>query len=195
MSVNVSYGSITITDITDVGELSVYPTSNLPLSVIYNPDQNSFTPNWGNNNLTLTPTIYYAGDLLTASSSGVTVTWKRQEGISGETNLTTGETVSGGVLTVNQNKFTENSSMITYIVTVTYVEPDSGSTLVARGQITFNLIKQAPNIKTCRITGDTIFKYNTSQQIVGASSITLTANCSGAGLSVTEWQYKSKESP
>ena len=141
MSTNVSYGSITITDITDIGELSVYPTSNLPLSVIYSPDQNSYTPNWANNNLVLTPTIYYAGASLNASSSGVSITWKRQEGISGETDLTTGETVSGGVLTVAQNKFTSTSTMITYTVTVTYIEPDSNKPLTAKGQITFNLIK------------------------------------------------------
>ena len=35
----VAYGSISIVDVTDVGQLSVYPKSNLPLSVIYNPDQ------------------------------------------------------------------------------------------------------------------------------------------------------------
>ena len=43
----VSYGSISIVDVTDIGELSVYPKSNLPQSIIYSPDQNSFTPNWG----------------------------------------------------------------------------------------------------------------------------------------------------
>ena len=49
----VAYGSISIVDVTDVGQLSVYPKSNLPLSVIYNPDQGSFTPNWGTSNLWL----------------------------------------------------------------------------------------------------------------------------------------------
>lgn len=37
----IAYGSISIVDITDVGEFSANMTSNLPLSVIYNPDQNS----------------------------------------------------------------------------------------------------------------------------------------------------------
>ena len=199
MSTSVSYGSITITDITDIGELSVYPTSNLPLSVIYSPDQNSYTPNWANNNLVLTPTIYYAGASLNAGSSGVSVTWKRQEGISGETDLTTGETVSGGVLTVAQNKFTSTSTMITYIVTVTYIEPDSNKPLTAKGQITFNLIKQPSTVKDCTITGDTIFKYNTSQQLVGSGSIVLTATCTGSNngspISVTGWKYKSADDP
>ena len=55
----VAYGSISIIDVQDIAELSVYPKSNLPLSVIYNPDQNSFTPNWGTSNLYLVPSIWY----------------------------------------------------------------------------------------------------------------------------------------
>lgn len=193
MSASVSYGSITITDITDIGELSVYPTSNLPLSVIYNPDQNSYIPNWANNNLTLVPTIYYAGEQLTTADAGVTVTWTRQEGVSGETALTTGETVSSGTLTVNANKFTPSSTMITYIVTVVYVEPNTEQELTAKGQITFNLIKQAAIARTCIINGDNVFKYNTSQTLVGSSSITLSAVTTG--VSITGWKYKSAESP
>ena len=38
MSQAVSFGQITITDLTDIGTLSVYPTANQPLSVIYDPD-------------------------------------------------------------------------------------------------------------------------------------------------------------
>ena len=37
-----SYGSITIVDITDIGEFSLYPTCDLPLSVIYTPDNNNY---------------------------------------------------------------------------------------------------------------------------------------------------------
>ena len=42
-----SYGSITIVDVTDIGEFSLYPTCDLPLSVVYSPDDNEYTPNWG----------------------------------------------------------------------------------------------------------------------------------------------------
>ena len=74
-----TYGSITLVDLTDVGQLSVYPTSNMPLSIIYDPDQNSYTPNWGTSstNLILTPVIYYNNTALTASTTGVTITWRR----------------------------------------------------------------------------------------------------------------------
>ena len=76
---NLSYGSITITDLTDIGQLSVYPTSNMPNTVIYNEDQNTYTPNWGgsNSHLVLTPVIYYAGSSLAANASGVSVVWSK----------------------------------------------------------------------------------------------------------------------
>lgn len=163
--------------------------SNLPLSVIYDPDQNTFTPNWGTSTLQITPAIYYAGSALTLGTTGLTVTWKRQEGVAGEANLTTGESVvNNGVLQVTANKFTSSSTMLTYIVTATYAEPTSGQTLTAKGQITFTLVKNASTAKTCTITGGTIFKYNTSQTLVGASSITLTGKVNN--VSISAWQYK-----
>lgn len=187
-----SYGSITIVDITDIGEFSVYPMSNLPLSVIYSPDQSSFTPNWQSTNLTLTPVVYYAGTKLNLSTTtGLTVTWQRQEGTAGASALTTGETVTNGVLKVTKNKFTANSTMLTYIVTASYLEPTSNTTLTAQGQITFTLVKQASSVKSCSITGDTVFKYNTSQTLVGSDKISLTATLNN--VEISSWQYQKSD--
>lgn len=185
----VAFGQITITDITDVGSLTVYPTSNQPLSVIYNPDQNTFTPNWSSTNLVLTPVIYYGGAQLTATSSGVTITWQRQEGSSAVASLASGESKqTDGSLKVTANKFTTSIPMLSYIISVSYVEPESGITLNAQGKITFSLVQQAASVKTCVIEGETVFKYNTSQTLIGASSITLTGTVSNA--SISQWQYK-----
>ena len=59
----ISYGYITIVDVTDIGEFSVYPQCNLPLSVIYDPNNTTYSPNWGDSgsSLVLTPVVYYAG--------------------------------------------------------------------------------------------------------------------------------------
>lgn len=192
MATTISYGSISIIDVTDIGEFSVYPKCNLPLSVIYNPDQSgttAYTPNWGTTNLEITPSVWYAGELISNTATGLTITWTRQEGVGNITALTTNETVSNGILTVNANKFTENIPMISYIVTATYLEPTSNQRLTAQGEITFSLIKQASTTKTISITGDSIFKYNSSGSIVGASSITLTARYTNVSLG--GWQYQS----
>ena len=198
----VSYGSITLTDITDVGELSIYPKSNLPQSIIYSPDQNSFTPNWGLNNLILSPSIWYGGEQLSTSDNNVTVTWSRREGIGAVTALTTGETISDGTmevggetipkgtLVVNQNKFTENSTMITYIVAVSYQEPTLSQALTAQGEITFTMTKQASSVKSATITGESVFKYNGDGTIKGASTITLNGRVTGSGVNISAWQYQ-----
>lgn len=187
-----SYGSITLIDVTDIGEFSVYPTTNLPLSVIYDPDQPSFTPDWSQNgsHLELTPVIYYAGQPKTTADTGVSVTWTRQEGINAESALVTGESVGAdGKLTVSDNMFTATSTMLTYIVTASYKEPTSQQTLTAKGQITFSLVKQASRAKTAKITGENIFKYNGDGSPNGATSIKLTGTVNN--VTITAWQYQS----
>lgn len=191
MSQAVSFGQITITDLTDIGSLSVYPTANQPLTVIYNPDQNTYTPNWASSNLTLTPVIYYGGKELKYGDSGVTITWKRQVGSSSPAALTTGETVTNGVLKVTANKFTATSTMLSYIVTVDYNDSEYGIALKAEGKITFSLVKQATAAKTAAITGGQLFKYDYAKAIVGASSITLTGTITG-NISISQWQYQNE---
>ena len=189
-----TYGSITLVDLTDVGQLSVYPTSNQPLSIIYDPDQNTYTPNWSTSttNLVLTPVIYYNNTPLTGNTTGVTITWKRREGSGNISSLTTGETKqANGSLKVVANKFTPDSSMLSYIVTVNYLEPETKTTLTAEGQITFSLVKLASSAKTCIISGESVFKYNTSQQLVGNRTIVLTAKVNN--VSIQEWQYKKSD--
>ena len=194
-----TFGTITLVDITDVGELSVYPMSNMPLSVIYDPDPQTFTPNWGDTNLVLTPVVYYAGSRLTLGSTGLTVTWQRQEGSSGATGLTTGETNSNGVLTVSQNKFTANIPMLTYIVTAEYIEPTSNKTLTSQGQITFNLSKLSSRAKRCSISGENVFKYDKDGNIQGSNGqITLNATVegykdNGTAIAISAWQFKNDQ--
>lgn len=202
MATTVSYGSITLTDVTDISELSIYPKSNLPQSIIYSPDQNSFTPNWSESNLILSPSIWYGGEQLSTTDNLVTITWSRREGIGAVTALTTGETVSDGTmvvsgetipkgtLVVNQNKFTENSTMITYIVAVSYQEPTLSQALTAQDEITFTMTKQASTVKSATITGETIFKYNGDGTIKGTPTITLNGRVTGSGVNISAWQYQ-----
>ena len=189
MSTNITYGSITIVDVTDIGEFSIYPMSNSPLSVIYDPNQNTYTPNWQTNNLVLQPMVYYAGKQLTSSTSGLSVTWTRKDGVGTESELSTNESITNNILTVKGNKLSEASSgLLTYICTATYTEPESGIQLTATGQITFSLIKQATNVKNCSISGENVFKYNTNSVLVGDEYVTLTATTNN--VSISKWQYK-----
>ena len=186
-----AFGSITIIDVTDIGQFSIYPMSNLPLSVIYSPDANTFSPNWSTNNLILTPKIYYAGQELSRSSNGLSITWQKMEGIS-TVNMNSSEVVgtignNTGILTVSANQFTSSSTLLTYIVNAAYVEPTSGTTLNAQGQITFSLVKMASEVRNVSINGDNIFKYNMNG-IPDKQSTTLTAFATDT-LTITDWEY------
>lgn len=191
-----SYGSITIVDITDIGEFSLYPTCDLPLSVIYTPDNNNYTPNWGTSgsNLHLTPVVYYAGNALALNASGLSITWTRKVDSDSASAISSsrGETISNGVLTVAQNQFNTNMAMLTYICTATYAEPDTGKSLTAQGQITFSLIKQAATLKNCTIIGESAFKYNSARTTVVPATIELTAQITD-NLTNGKWQYKDSQ--
>lgn len=198
MATTVSYGSISIVDITDIGEFSVYPKCNLPSSVIYNPDQSgtsAYEPNWGTTNLVVTPSVWYAGSRI--SNTDADFTWQRQVGAGEITALTTNESMTSsgtnkGTLTVTENKFNDNVSMLTYIVTATYREPTSQQLLTAQGEITFTITRQASVAKTITITGDSIFKYDENRQIIGGTQgvATIVLDKRSTNVTLSAWQYK-----
>lgn len=203
MSTTVSYGSISIIDVTDKGEFSVYPKSNLPSSVIYNPDQQgttAYTPNWTTENLEITPSVWYAGSQV--NNSNVDFTWQRRVGSQAATSLETGETVitsatdtkQKGTLVVSANKFSDSISMITYVVSATYREPSTNELLTAQGEITFTLTRQASTVKSITITGDSVFKYDTNGQVLGRTGTntyaTIVLDKRATNVTLSAWQYK-----
>lgn len=199
---SVSYGSITLTDITDKGEFSVYPKSNLPSSVIYNPDQQGTTaymPNWATENLEITPSVWYAGSQV--NNANVDFSWQRRVGSGAAGNLEANEVVTTfvtdtkqkGTLTVSANKFSDSVSMLTYVVTATYREPSTDELLTAQGEITYTLTRQASTVKSIKITGDSVFKYDTNGQVVGGglnTYATITLDKRATNVTLSAWQYK-----
>lgn len=184
-----AYGSITIVDISDLGTLSVYPESNQPYSVIYDPNINNgtYSPDWSENNLILSPVVYYGSENIKLTDPNLTVTWTKKIG-SNDTSLGGTENVSGKKLIVSSNVLNSNNAIVTYICSIIYTEPQSGTQLKAEGRISFSLIVQPTTIKSCKITGETVFLYNSSQELVSTSPIVLNAkldNCS-----ITKWAYK-----
>lgn len=190
-----SYGSITIVDITDIGEFSVYPTANSPRTQIYNPDSSThYIPDWSGSNpdtsLKITPVAYYASQNV---STVAHYTWQRRDGAGNITDLGANESVitvgeNTGVLKVNNNVLGNSTSgIISYIVTAHYTV--DGVSLEAVGEIDFSLTRQGSVAKTAKISGENIFKYNTSGTLVPTGkTITLTGTVNG--VSISGWQYK-----
>lgn len=187
-----AFSSVSITDLSDAGQMSIYLTSNQPLSVIYDPNQNIYTPDWSKSNLVVTPVVSYNGNNVELSAHGLNVTFQRQEGSGTPVSLTAGETASGNKLTVNTNKLSSvTSKLLTYICHVTYTDPNVGVPLSETAVLTYNLISNAVNTKDASITGESTFLYDTNRNLVGSNTITLTANLTN--VSVSQWQYKNTE--
>ena len=98
--------------------------------------------------------------------------------------------MSGGILTVSQNKLSASSSgMITYICYISYYDSETKNTVNISSDITFTLVKNAENAKLAYVTADTyVFKYDTSGALVGATQATLTGQVQG--VTISKWQYK-----
>ena len=183
---------ITILDIDDVGRLGVYLNSNLPLSVIYDPNNNTYAPSWASTNLKITPVIYLNDKAMALNATGLTITWKRREGASSEGNLTTGETSTAGILTVNQNKLSAASGgLLSYICYVTYKEPESGVTVNAQSVMSYSLLQNAVELHYISIDGANVFLYNSAGNLTGDAQITLTANATN--VTINTWQYKKSD--
>ena len=182
----------TFVDITDQRKLSAYITSNLPKTQSEDPNvlPHTYAPSWASTNLVLTPVVFLDQTSLALNATGLTITWKRKDGTSAEANLTTGETVTGGVLKVTQDKLAASTSgMITYICYINYFDSETKNTVNISSDITYTLVKNAENAKLAYVTADTyVFKYNTSSTLVGATQATLTGQVQGVAIS--KWQYK-----
>lgn len=195
-----AWGTITIVDTTDIGQFSVTPSSNRATTVIYTPDNNTYTPNWAESsgNVTITPVVYYGGSQLNpgiASTSNPKVTWtyKTNDATSFTTLPSWATAQSNGTLKLTGNPFTSTSiSSVTFKCTANYNEPATNLPLTAAGEITYSVVRQAASVPYVRITGENVFKYNTSQTLVGAESITLTATY--AHCTISKWQYKNGSS-
>ena len=184
-----SYGRIAITNISRVGTLSVNPTCNMPLQVVYNPDSATYIPDWATNHLEIKPIVYFDGALL---DSGYAVIFKKKDGSSTESTIsaTSGaEAVSNNTLIVSNNTLKDsNTGIITYLMEVSYTEPKTQVTLTSVAQLTFSLIKNSETVKYASITGENVFLYNTNQVIQGSDKITLEGRVTG--VSISAWQYK-----
>ena len=189
-----AFGSITIVDMTDVGQFTTVPMSNAGLVIIYDPNalSNNYTPA----SMTLTPFTMYGGVDYSANQN-VSYSWyKRADGASiNYSNPGTATSTSSSV-SVSSTDFTSaNAKSLTYYLKATCQLTGVGN-IVAWGQITISLVTQATNIQDIEINGEQIFKYKytsygASPTIDGDDSIVLTANYT-SNIAVHQWYYHKK---
>lgn len=135
MKIGLTSNQQTFLDLTDSTSIDVAITSNLPTVQIKDITQSPvvYSPSWENVPLVLKPSAFVNSADVTSSTTFV---WTRQDGASTPVSLTTGESVTNGILTVNTNNLaTSASGIITYICNATSKEG-----LTATSQISFSMI-------------------------------------------------------
>lgn len=75
-------GQFTIVDLNDAVTLTGFINSNLAKTQMYNPDNDTYTPDWSSTNLVLTPSIYVAGTSTDKITSTEVISVKWYEGSS-----------------------------------------------------------------------------------------------------------------
>lgn len=186
----IATGSKTIIDLSDGKSLSAYLGSNQPRTQILDVNASAFAPDWTTTagKLVITPVVYANQTAIALTDTALSITWKRREGSATEAALTTGESVSGNILTVNVNKLSSiTSGLLTYIAYVTYTDPDTNLAINATADITFALVRTGENAKSAWISGEQVFKY-TAAGVVSPAQITMTANLQN--VTMGKWQYK-----
>lgn len=186
----IATGSKTIIDLSDGKSLSVYLGANLPRTQINDVNAGAYSPDWTTTagKLVITPVVYANQTAIALNNAALTINWKRKDGSAAEAALSSGETVSGKVLTVNKNNLaTATSKQLTYIAYVAYADPDTGLTINATADITFALLTTGEDAKSAWISGEQVFKYNAAGS-VSPAQITLTANLQN--VTMGKWQYK-----
>ena len=191
----VAQTGFTITNMKSTGSLGGSLGYNLPLTVRHDPNgDNTYIPDWSKTNLVVTPIVAHNASPLTLTSPTLSILWKRREGSGAESNLTTGETVSAGILTVNQNKLASiPSGLITYICYVEYTLPNTAITLNHQMQVTFNLSTSAMELHYCSIDGENAFLYDKNGTLTTPSNGQITLNATVTNVNISSWQYKKQD--
>lgn len=146
----ISYGTITITDKTDLGQLSVFLTGSTvsQQTCDINSDPYVYYPNWSTTALVVTPHAYYNDseiDILT--NSNLTVSWSKTEnGVYnadpiGDSTQPEGATGPRNQSLQRNRNLAVNSSGVVYQATFTYkpIANDNTTTITAIATINFSV--------------------------------------------------------
>lgn len=135
-----AFGSITIVDMTDIGQFTTVPMSNAGIVMIYDPNaiSNNYTPA----SMTLTPFTIYGGTTIANNDSNVSYSWyKRTDGTTFD--YTSPGTVSStnSSVSVTSSDFSGNNKIVTYYLKAEYqYTVNSSDKVTAWGQISISLV-------------------------------------------------------
>ncbi len=136
-------GQFTIIDYNDALTLTGYIGSNLAKTQMFNPDNNSYTPDWASTNLVLTPSLYIIGTTADQITSENVQSVKWYQGSSTTAITSAGNFALSGtkshILTVKANIMAGQPG-VDFKCEITYRDPGTGLELVHPLTISFSRV-------------------------------------------------------
>lgn len=137
----VASGQITLIDLNDSKQLVSYIGASQAKTVIYNPNNGVYTPNYANTNQVLTPQLFVAGTNQDLASQAKSTKWYYQTNSAGTlveiTESGGGYTLGTGsvkTLTISSNVLASAVTM-TYICEMVFTDPDTGFDVITKADI------------------------------------------------------------
>ena len=134
-------GQFTIIDYNDALTLTGYIGSNHPKSQMFNPDNNTYNPNWASTNLVLTPSLYVIGTTTDQITSASVTSVKWYQGTSNTAITSSGNYALSGakshILTIKGNVMAGLPG-IDYRCVITYKDASTGLSITHPLTITFS---------------------------------------------------------
>ena len=190
----ISYGTITITDKTDLGQLSVFLTGSTvnQQTCNINPDPDVYYPNWntqsGGTALVVTPHAYYNDSEVLLSDTKLSVSWSKIEnGISyadpiNDPTQPEAATGTGNKSLQRNTNLALNSSGVVYTATFNYrpIANDNNTVITAVATIPFSITSYGqdgaagdPGKSLQLIGSGTYFTYTWDETLYGNPTIEL----------------------
>ena len=142
-------GQFTIVDLNDAVTLTGFINSNLAKTQMYNPDNDTYTPDWATTNLVLTPSIYVAGTSTDKITSTEVISVKWYEGSSTTAITSAGNYALSGakshILTVKGNVMAGLPGK-DFRVEIQYKDPATGLTTMYKTSISFSRVVNGSGI-------------------------------------------------
>ena len=186
----ISYGTITITDKTDLGQLSVFLTGSTvsQQTCDINHDPDLYYPDWSTTALIVTPHAYYNEAPIVLSDTRLSVSWSKIENGTAyadpinNPNQPEAATGTGNKCLQRNTNLALNSSGVVYQATFTYkpIANDNNTTITAVASLPFSITSYGQDGaagdpgKSLQLIGDgTYFTYTWDDYLYGNSTIGL----------------------
>ena len=148
-------GQFTIIDYNDALTLTGYIGSNLAKTQMFNPDNNTYTPNWASTNLVLTPSLYVIGTTTDQITSAAVTSVKWYQGTSTTVITSTGNFALSGakshILTVKANVMAGLPG-VDFRCEITYKDASTGLSITHPLSISFSRVVNGGGIVDLIVT-------------------------------------------